>query len=67
MDAAASVVAKVWRDDLMRELDKEYPQYAFGIHKGYGTAKHQAALNEFGPSPIHRMTFAPLRRWKANA
>jgi ribonuclease HII len=59
--AAASVVAKVWRDDYMRTFDEAYPQYEFGIHKGYGTAKHQAALKTYGPSPIHRMTFAPLR------
>ncbi len=61
--AAASVIAKVWRDEFMRELDKQYPQYGFAVHKGYGTAKHQAALNEFGPSEIHRLSFAPLRRW----
>jgi ribonuclease HII len=60
--AAASVIAKVWRDDFMKTFDEQYPQYDFGVHKGYGTAKHQAALNVYGPSPIHRMTFAPLRR-----
>ncbi len=59
--AAASVIAKVWRDEMMRELDKEYPQYGFAVHKGYGTAKHHAALKQYGASPIHRMTFAPLR------
>jgi ribonuclease HII len=58
--AAASVIAKVWRDDLMRELDKEYPQYEFAVHKGYGTAKHRALLKAYGPSPLHRMTFKPL-------
>jgi len=46
--AAASIIAKVWRDDLMRELDKQYPQYEFGLHKGYGTAKHRAILAAFG-------------------
>jgi ribonuclease HII len=59
--AAASVIAKVWRDDLMRELDKKYPQYEFAVHKGYGTAKHRALLKLYGPSPLHRMTFKPVR------
>lgn len=55
--AAASVLAKVTRDDLMLELAEQYPQYAFEIHKGYGTKAHYAALTEHGPSPVHRMTF----------
>lgn len=55
--AAASVLAKVSRDDAMLELAKEYPQYGFEVHKGYGTKAHYAALTEFGPSPIHRKTF----------
>lgn len=55
--AAASVLAKVTRDDLMEAKAQEYPQYGFEIHKGYGTKAHYAALTEFGPSPIHRMTF----------
>lgn len=55
--AAASILAKVTRDDLMMELAKEYPQYGFEIHKGYGTRAHYAALTEHGPSPIHRRTF----------
>ena len=55
--AAASVLAKVTRDSLMEELAKEYPQYGFEVHKGYGTKAHYAALTEHGPSPIHRMTF----------
>lgn len=55
--AAASVLAKVTRDDLMEEMAKEYPEYSFEIHKGYGTKAHYAALTEHGPSPIHRMTF----------
>lgn len=55
--AAASVLAKVSRDDVMLELAKEYPQYGFEVHKGYGTRAHYAALTEFGPSPIHRKTF----------
>ena len=55
--AAASVLAKVTRDELMVEMAKEYPQYAFEIHKGYGTKAHYAALAEHGPCAIHRMTF----------
>ena len=55
--AAASVLAKVTRDELMEEMAKEYPQYAFEIHKGYGTKAHYAALAEHGPCAIHRMTF----------
>ena len=55
--AAASVLAKVTRDDYMLEMAAEYPQYAFDVHKGYGTKAHYAALTEHGPSPIHRMTF----------
>lgn len=55
--AAASILAKVTRDDLMLEIAKEHPQYGFDIHKGYGTKAHYAALREYGPSPIHRMTF----------
>ena len=55
--AAASVLAKVTRDDLMLAMAEEYPQYGFEIHKGYGTKAHYAALTEHGASPIHRMTF----------
>ena len=55
--AAASVLAKVTRDDLMVRMAEEYPQYGFEIHKGYGTKAHYAALTEHGPSPVHRMTF----------
>lgn len=55
--AAASVLAKVTRDDLMLQAALEYPQYQFDVHKGYGTKAHYAALTEHGPSPIHRMTF----------
>ena len=55
--AAASVLAKVTRDELMESMAEEYPGYAFEIHKGYGTKAHYAALAELGPSPIHRMTF----------
>ena len=55
--AAASVLAKVTRDDWMLEAAKEYPQYGFEIHKGYGTKAHYEALTAFGISPIHRRTF----------
>ena len=55
--AAASILAKVTRDDLMLELAGKYPQYGFEVHKGYGTKAHYAALTEHGPSDIHRMTF----------
>lgn len=55
--AAASILAKVTRDRFMEEQDALYPQYGFAIHKGYGTQAHYAALREFGPCPIHRMTF----------
>ena len=55
--AAASVLAKVTRDLYMEELAKEYPQYGFEIHKGYGTKAHYAALTELGASPVHRKTF----------
>ena len=55
--AAASVLAKVTRDDLMMQMAEEYPQYGFEIHKGYGTKAHYEALTAHGPSPIHRMTF----------
>ena len=55
--AAASILAKVTRDDIMLELATEYPQYGFEIHKGYGTKAHYSALSEYGPCPIHRMTF----------
>lgn len=55
--AAASVLAKVSRDDIMLEMAEKYPQYGFEIHKGYGTKAHYAALREHGASPIHRATF----------
>ena len=55
--AAASVLAKVTRDNIMVELAEQYPQYGFEIHKGYGTKAHYAALRAFGPCPIHRRSF----------
>lgn len=62
--AAASVLAKVTRDNLMVELSEKYPEYGFEIHKGYGTKAHYEALREFGASPIHRMTF--LKKFYGN-
>jgi ribonuclease HII len=59
--AAASVLAKVTRDRLMRELDKIYPGYGFAEHKGYATPQHYAAINQRGPCAIHRRSFAPFR------
>ncbi len=59
--AAASVLAKVTRDRLMRELDKQFPGYGFAEHKGYSTPQHFAAIEKLGPCAIHRMSFAPLK------
>jgi len=58
--AAASIVAKERRDEMMRELGRSYPAYGFERHKGYCTASHLAALREHGPSPAHRRSFAPV-------
>ena len=55
--AAASILAKVRRDDYMLELDRQYPEYGFAIHKGYGTRRHYEALCAYGPSPVHRQSF----------
>jgi ribonuclease HII len=59
--AAASVLAKVARDHLMVEFDRQWPKYGFAEHKGYGTEQHLAAIAAHGPCPIHRRSFAPLR------
>lgn len=58
--AAASIIAKVTRDRMMLEYDREYPAYGFAKHKGYGTKAHMDALRKFGPCPIHRMSFRPV-------
>jgi len=58
---AASILAKVVRDDEMQVLDKQYPGYGFAKHKGYPTAFHREALKRLGPCPIHRRSFAPVR------
>ena len=68
--AAASILAKVGRDTLMRACDLEYPQYGLASNKGYGTPDHLAALREHGPSPLHRYSFSPVRGsacWAADA
>lgn len=59
--SAASILAKVCRDRLMRRLHRRYPQYGFDENKGYATAEHLRALEQFGPCAIHRATFAPVR------
>jgi ribonuclease HII len=59
--ACASIIAKVTRDRMMTELDIMYPGYGFAQHKGYGTRKHVSCLQKLGPSPIHRLYFAPVR------
>ena len=58
--AAASVIAKVTRDRIMRDFCTQFPQYCFGQHKGYGTKLHLLKLHEFGPCPIHRRSFEPV-------
>jgi ribonuclease HII len=60
--AAASVLAKVTRDRLMLGFHAQFPEYGFAEHKGYGTAKHLAAIAQFGACPIHRKSFAPLKQ-----
>jgi len=60
--AAASIIAKVARDQMMMEYDRLYPEYGFSKNKGYGSPLHLAALNRYGPSPIHRRSFKPVRQ-----
>jgi len=64
--AAASIIAKVTRDYLMGELDKQYPEYCFAKHKGYGTKLHMQKILEYGPSPVHRLSFNPVKEMKKN-
>jgi len=59
--AAASIIAKVTRDKLMAEIDKQFPQYNFVKHKGYPTKEHKAMVARYGPSPVHRLTFKGVR------
>jgi len=68
--AAASILAKVERDRRMAEFDEMYPQYGLAQHKGYGTPEHLEALRRFGPTPLHRFSYAPVREsrcWAAQA
>jgi ribonuclease HII len=65
--AAASIVAKVYRDAIMRRLDGEHPGYGFARHMGYATAEHLAALRRLGPSRVHRRSFAPCAGIRADA
>ena len=59
--AAASIVAKVWRDALMRVWDDVFPEYGLASHKGYSTPEHYRALERYGPTPLHRLSFEPVR------
>lgn len=61
--AAASIIAKVTRDHYMEKMDIKYPNYGFKKHKGYGTKIHLEALDKYGPTPIHRKTFGPVRKF----
>ena len=61
--SAASIVAKVYRDKLMKGLDARFPQYAFGIHKGYGTSLHREAIKTWGPCMVHRRSFKGVREF----
>lgn len=63
--AAASIIAKVTRDRVMLEYDKAYPQYGFAVHKGYLTQRHVDAIRQFGPCPIHRRSFEPIKSMTA--
>ena len=64
--AAASIIAKVTRDRLMDKYDQEYPQYKFAVHKGYLTQIHRDAIEEYGPCPIHRRSFEPIKSMVKN-
>lgn len=59
--AAASIIAKVTRDRIMKDMDSQFPGYGFARHKGYGTAIHSSALDKLGPCPQHRFSFAPIK------
>lgn len=64
--SAASILAKVTRDRIMKELDKKYPKYGFAVHKGYGTRFHMDILHKRGPCEIHRKTFEPIKSMMEN-
>ncbi|OGS18746.1 MAG: ribonuclease HII [Elusimicrobia bacterium RIFOXYA2_FULL_50_26] len=61
--AAASIIAKVTRDRIMMDMGEKYPCYNFQKHKGYGTKEHRSALEKYGPCPIHRKSFEPIKSW----
>lgn len=63
--AAASIIAKVTRDAMMEKWDALYPEYGFSRHKGYGSPEHLQALRQYGPCPLHRRSFAPVRELEA--
>jgi len=63
--AAASIIAKVTRDRIMEEMHKKYPEYCFDRHKGYGTRLHLERLKKYGPCPIHRLSFRPVKNCRA--
>lgn len=65
--AAASIIAKVTRDRMMEEYDRQYPEYGFAGHKGYGSASHLAAIAEFAPCPIHRLSFRGVKEHSEQA
>ena len=65
--ACASIIAKVTRDHIMEELDRTYHGYGFVKHKGYGTREHISRLQQLGPSPIHRLSFAPVKDIAVNS
>ena len=58
--SAASIIAKVFRDELMKRMDGVYPDYGFARHKGYGTSQHMRSIERFGPCPLHRRSFRPI-------
>ncbi len=60
--ASAAICAKEVRDSMMDKYDHQYPQYGFSQHKGYGTSNHLSAISQYGPCPIHRLSFAPLNK-----
>src|ERR1700685_1002592 len=60
--AAASIIAKVYRDQMMREWDRFYPEYGLASHKGYQRPEHIAAIRKYGPTPMHRFSFEPVRQ-----
>jgi ribonuclease HII len=59
--ASASIIAKVTRDHMVEEMDREYPGYGFAVHKGYGTREHLECLRRRGPCPLHRRSFSPVK------